>query len=234
MNDNDVLCQVRESFPVVHMETPVESIVARARSRQRHRRAGLAVSGLTTGLVGVVAISGVVSPRLGSPPADRPTAQLAAYTMVANPGGSTALTLRKGKQYRLDPDALRDALAQHGIPALVTVGRMCNSDPEPASGVDQVVSPRRLPDGSVTLTINPAALPPGSKLSIGYFPTPSGHTGGRIGAALAPETEPGTGFALITDRAPLRCAAKLGAVPNNGSREGQRSKPVPPGQAKTA
>jgi hypothetical protein len=116
---------------------------------------------------------------------------LTAFSISAGANGTSALTLRKGEQYRLDPVALRQALAQHGIPALVTVGRACDSSPEP-SGLDQAVTAQRHPDGSVTLTINPREMPPASELSIGYFTSK-------------------TVFALIQQGAPLRCSSTLGS-----------------------
>jgi hypothetical protein len=117
----------------------------------------------------------------------------AAWPKVISAGtnGTSALTLRKGEQYRLDPVALRQALARYGIPALVTVGKACDSSPEP-TGLDQAVTPTRHPDGSVTLTINPREMPPGSELSIGYF------TGRTV-------------FALIQEGAPLHCDVPPGS-----------------------
>jgi hypothetical protein len=98
--------------------------------------------------------------------------------------------MRKGQQYRLDPGALRQALAQHGISALVVIGKTCDSSPEPP-GLDRAVTSQRHPDGSVTLTIDPWEMPRGSELSIGYYP-------GK------------TVFALIQQGAPLHCASTPG------------------------
>jgi len=84
------------------------------------------------------------------------------------PGGSTTLTIYKGD--RLDPGALRADLARHGIPALVTVGTFCRSTPGAPVSLGQVVQPSTLPDGTDVLVINGAAMPSGTRLSIGYFP----------------------------------------------------------------
>jgi hypothetical protein len=85
------------------------------------------------------------------------------------PGGNTTLILYKGPEYpQLDPSALREALAQHGIPALVTVGTFCRSTPGAPAGLGQVVHPSSLADGSA-MVINGQALPSGTRLSIGYF-----------------------------------------------------------------
>jgi hypothetical protein len=191
MNDNDVLWKIRDSVSGLHMDMPVDAIVARGRARRRRRLSGLAGAGAAAGVALTLGLTGITSSGNTSPAATSNSAQLAAFTVVSGPGGTSTLTLRKGKQYRLDPGALRQALAQHGIPALVTVGSMCDSTPGPA-GLDQVLSTRRLADGTVVTTFNPAAMPAGSKLSIGYFPTR-------------------TAFALIEDGAPLTCSSNPGS-----------------------
>jgi hypothetical protein len=185
MNDTDVLDQVRDAFGGLHMEVPLEAVVARGRARQRRRRGLVACAVGGIALAGTaVGVEGSQSPSATPNPA---TAQLAAFTVSATPGGQTALTLRKGAPYRLDPNALRQALADHGVPALVTIGTTCDTNPEP-DGLDQVVSARRDLDGAVYLTIDPAAMPSGSELSIGYYST-------------------GTSFALIESASPTHCTA---------------------------
>ena len=187
MNDADVLDQLRDALADVRMDIPLEAIVARAQHTRRRRHWRILGA---AGVAGSVVVAGAVSlGQAGSPPAPPgpATAQLAAFTVASTPAGVTALTLRKGEQYRLDPGALRQALAAHGIPAIVTVGEICDSSPEP-DGLDQVLSARKDADGAVYLTINPAALPAGVELSIGYYPT-------------------GTSFALVEAGAPLRCSS---------------------------
>jgi hypothetical protein len=207
MNDNDVLDRVSQSVSGLHMHTPLDEILARARARRRRRLSGIAGAGtaaavaLTVALLAVNGSGGPSSPQSPNP-------QLVAFTVISGPNGSTALTLRKGAQYRLDPDALRQALAQHGIPAVVDVGKMCDTSPEP-NGLDQVISSRRLADGSVFTTFTPAAMPAGSEISIGYFPT-------------------FTSFALIEDGATLHCTTGPGTPTATGT--GRRSQPVPTGQ----
>ena len=182
--NNDVLTQLADQFSEVEMKIPVEQIYARASTRRRRRRRTTAVAaGATAALA-----AGVTAAALTPTGVHRPTpvaAQLAAFSVSAGPDGTTALTLRKGAQYRLDPIALRQALAEHSIPALVTLGSSCDTTAEP-NGLDQVVVSRRQSDGSVTLTINPTLIPAGSELSIGYYPTR-------------------TTFSLIHQGAPLHC-----------------------------
>jgi hypothetical protein len=145
-----------------------------------------------------------VRPSLGRPA----TPRLVAFTVASGANGSSTLTLRKGAQYRLDPDALRQALAQRGIAAAVNVGKMCDTNPAP-NGLDQVISSRRLADASVVTTFNPAAIPAASESALGTSrrsPTsPSSRTG------------------------PLHCTTKPGT--SAGAGPGSHTQPVPAGQA---
>jgi hypothetical protein len=109
--------------------------------------------------------------------------RLAAFSVTNGPGDSTTLILYKGQ--RLDPTALRQALAAHGIPALVTVGTLCRSTPAAPASFDQILHSSDLADGSA-LVINGQAIPSGTRLSIGYFPNY-------------------VRMALIEDGAPLSC-----------------------------
>ncbi|HXL93152.1 MAG TPA: hypothetical protein VN969_29850 [Streptosporangiaceae bacterium] len=200
MNEHDdVMCQVRESFSGLHMDTPVEKVFARSSVRRRRRR----LSGLTAAAAAAAGVAAAMTltlggppPTLGGPASARPVSppppspgsvRLAAFSVTSGPGHSTTLILYKGPKYRqLDPSALRQALAQHGIPALVSVGAFCRSTPAPAS-FGQVVHPLNLAGGSA-MVINGQAMPSGTRLSIGYF---SGHVR----------------MALIEDGVPLSCSS---------------------------
>ena len=197
MND-EVLTLLSHRFSVLEMNTPLEEIYARGRRHRKTRRlkgavAAGAVTAVATGLT-----FAAVTPASHPAPVN---ADLTAFSVSAGTKGTTALTLRKGEQYRLDPVALRQALAQHGIPALVTVGKACDSSPE-RTGLDQAVTAQRLPDGAVTLTINPKAMPSGSELSIGYFTTK-------------------TVFALVQEGTPLHCSTSPGAKSKVGNSSSQ-------------
>ena len=182
MNEHsDVMNQVRESFGTLHMDMPVENVFARSRSRRRRRLSGLtatvaATAGaaaaltLTLGGSGPV-LSGSAAAHPGSlPPSSHGPVRLAAFSVNRGPSGSTTLIVYKGARYQqLDPAALRLALAQHGIPALVTVGTFCRSQPAPPAGVGQILHPLTVPDGS-GMAIDGGAMPSGTRLSIGYFP----------------------------------------------------------------
>jgi hypothetical protein len=203
MNEHDdVMRQVRESFSGLRMDTPVGSVFARSRIRRRRRLSGLATA--TAATAGVVAamtltLGGPAPARSGNPPpqpSPRPV-RLAAFSLTNGPGGSTRLIMRKGPRYRrLDPGALRRALARHGIPALVTVGTFCRSTADAPAGLGQVLHPSNPADGSA-MVINGHAMPPGTKLSIGYFP---GHTRTALhNTAIR--------MALVKDGARLSCGS---------------------------
>ena len=178
MNDiDDVLLQARDALSGARMETPVEAILAKGRSRRHRRRlaqlsaAGVAASGcLALGLAAVVG-SGSPAPVPG-------TIRTAAFTLARNANGTASLKLNQDQTF--DPAALQQALARDGIPALVQNGIFCKSTPAPpSSGVVSV----QLPDGSpVPVTgrrspvppdaltvINPGAMPAGTELSFTYL-----------------------------------------------------------------
>ena len=143
-------------------------------------------------MIGVVAAAGlglglVAVDGPHTPPSTGGAAQLAAFTLTSNSNGTATLTLIKGVS--LDPNALRQKLAAAGIPAIVNVGRTCDSHPQP-DGLDQVISPERRPDGSVVLMITPAAMPAGAELSIGVFPTVKTWSLATIGAPMTCDSTP--------------------------------------------
>jgi hypothetical protein len=184
ISDTDLEHKVRESVSGLHMQTRVETIIDNARRQRRARRTKLSAAVIGCAAIAAAAIGLTATDHR---PGRTPNAQLAAFTLRDGPAGSTILTLHKGAQYRLDPDALRNALADHGIPALVTVGKSCDTNPQP-QGLDEVVTTYRQSSGEVFTTINPAAIPAGAELSIGYFPN---HTT----------------FSLIEQDAPKTCTA---------------------------
>jgi hypothetical protein len=200
MNEHDdVICQVRESFSGLRMDMPVEKVFAASRARRRRRLSGLtAAAAATAGAAAAITLTlgGAAPPHSGTPPSPpSPSASpvtLAAFSVTDGPGHSTTLTLYKGA--RLDPSALREDLARHGIPALVTVGTFCRSAPGASVSFGQVVQPSTLPDGTDVMVINGAAMPPGTRLSIGYF---AGHV--RL--------------LLIKDGAPLSCSSSTSRQP---------------------
>jgi hypothetical protein len=196
IEQNDITCHVRESFSGLRMDVPVEDILARSRARRRRRLSGLTVvtaatataaTAMTLTLGGPAPISSGNLPA-ASPGSGSGSVRLAAFSVTNGPGESTTLVLHKGSQYpRVDPSELRQALARHGIPALVTVGTFCRSAPGVSAGSGKVVDASNQAEESA-MVINGQAIPPGTRLSIGLFP---GYTR----------------MLLIKDDAPLACSS---------------------------
>jgi hypothetical protein len=184
MTDGAELHELRDSLSGVAMpERPrLEAITARGRARRRHRLsavAGLSVAGAAAGTALVLGLTGVLGPA----PAPG-TIRTASFTLVSNANGTATLTI--SPKELLDPAALQSDLAQYGLPAKVTTGSFCSSDPAPA-GFSQVVSSSpagpytATPQNGVhpTITIDPAAMPAGTELSIGNFQLSSGRYSGQ-------------------------------------------------------
>jgi hypothetical protein len=205
MNEHDdVMCLVRESFSQLRMDTPVESVFARSRVRRRRRLSGLTAATAAAGAAAAVmatlggpaqVLAGPAQtrssnpPPSSAPPSSAGPVKLAAFSVTGGPGESTTLIVHKGPQYpRVDPDALRQALALHGIPALVTIGTFCRSVPAGQGSFSQFVHPSTGADGSDEMVINGQAMPSGTRLSIGLFPNY-------------------VRMALLEDGAPLSCAS---------------------------
>lgn len=213
MNDDSALGTVRDSLTTakdslteVRMSTPLDSIVRRGRAtRRRHRLIGLAGTGavavtaaLAIGLTGVIGSThrtGII--------------RTAAFTLVSNANGTATLTINP--RVLLDPSTLQSDLKQDGIPAMVTVGSFCSSDPPPA-GFLRVVSFQPKPRGSgrqqpvadPTVTFNPSAMPAGTELSFGNFQLANGQqtsfalidTGSYTCISTAPAAPPPEGVIL--------------------------------------
>jgi hypothetical protein len=177
LSDDDVLRAASECLSERPVASPpdVESIMGWGRTRQRRR--SFAVAGLSTaGLAAVSALALALTGVLG-PVQTHGTINTVAYTLVRNSDGTATLTLNPGELF--DPVALQGDLAQYGIPAKVNTGSFCSTDPAPA-GFSQVVTlpgPGTSQAGSgpsSTITIDPAAMPNGTELSIGNFQLTSG------------------------------------------------------------
>ncbi len=184
MSDSEVLRAASDSLSAIPMPSPpdVEAIMARGRARRARRRsavAGLSVAGAAAGTALVLGLTGVLGP------ARTPgTIRTASFTLVSNSNGTATLTINPKEL--LDPAALQSDLAQYGIPAKVTSGSFCSSDPHPA-GLSQVVSFHPAGPGTSsprsgvqpTITIDPSAMPAGAELSVGYFQLSSGQYAGQ-------------------------------------------------------
>ena len=218
LNDGAVLSAVRDSISGLPMPTAprLEAIKARGRAR-RYRRVG----GLSVAAAG--ACAALVVGLTGGAPAARPALQasprsvhhatpvhLVAFRVAAGPDGTTTLTLYPGQV--ADPNAVRQALAEHGIPALVTAGQFCRTAVQPAPGVGDVVQitgPRQIQiptSGQPTrrpgpIVIDGSKIPSGVELSIGY---------------RQDSQENEISFSLIVANAPLTCSS----IPDHGPHTG--------------
>ena len=131
-----------------------------------------------------------LSGALGAAPDGRTgTIRTAAFTLTRNANGTDTLTLSNSQM--VDPAAVQQALAQHGIPALVKIDTICWSNPalpaRPARGADRRrpdVNPVRIPAGPLAVripanavtVINSAAMPAGTELFLGYVNSGRVHT----------------------------------------------------------
>jgi hypothetical protein len=174
---------------------------ARQRLLQRDYRPGRGHRRLAAGITAATAAAAVVlglglTGSFGSAPArGTGTIRTTAFTLVKHANGTATLTINSG--VFLEPSTLQRDLQQDGIPAIVTAGSFCSSDPGPA-GFNQVVTGQKHSD---TVTINPAAMPAGTELSFGYF-------------QLSPGQE--TAMGLI-DTNSYTCASAVPTAPPIGS-----------------
>ena len=167
--------ELRRAFARAAADIP-EPEQARQRLLQRNYRpgrghrqlaAGIAVATAAAAVVLGLGLTGAFGPA-PAPARGLGTIRTAAFTLVEHANGTATLTIKPGSI--LDPDTLQNDLRQYGIPAIVTTGSFCSSDPTPP-GFSQVVTGQKQPR---TITINPAAMPPGTELSFGNFRVAAG------------------------------------------------------------
>jgi len=177
MNDQDLMTAVRHSVREVRMDVPASQIVSRGRAIRGHRKlgAGLTAAAAAGSVALGLGLSGALSPAPQT--GTNATIRTASFTLTSNANGTDTLTVTTREL--TDPAALQQALAEHGIPALVKINTLCQSpDAPPLDGVLTVQTPDGTPvhpgqgpvnvSGDVTV-INKAAMPPGTKLFLGYF-----------------------------------------------------------------
>jgi hypothetical protein len=193
---------------------PATSRTATGPATTRRRRIRYAAAGLAAAAVAVGVAVGIDYGTGGGPrtpsanPTDTPGSSLgsgvhihlAAFSVDANPGGTVTLTIQ-GQLF--DPNALREALAKAGVPAVVTLGSVCTVPGHPSNGLPQVISRSPAVNGRSVTTITPSAIPAGEKLSFGYFVVPTNGAGGLF-------------ISLVPDNAPLTCSSTPPAPPRHG------------------
>ncbi len=181
LSDSPELRELRDSLSAV--STPgrpgLDAITARGRARRRQRLTRvtrLSVAGVAAATALALGVSGALTPatKLG-------TIRTAAFMLRHNHNGTDTLTLNPGELF--DPSQLQSDLSKYGIPAEVTSGSFCSSNPEPAGFSQAVSGPGEgtWQEGSgqqPTITINPSAIPAGTELSVGDFQLTSGEFAG--------------------------------------------------------
>ena len=223
MNEHDaeLLAAIRDSLersaaatPEVHLTVPPAGIMTRGRGRRRLFRA---IGGAALGVALIVGAAlgarllttGQPQPRPAhhAPAKSAPAApHLAAWTVTRDPNGIVTITLRQAS----DPDRLRQALAQAGVPAIVVVRRVCG----PTSVTPQV--PAVFADsgpvsGGVFIRVRPSAMPPGTEILVA-FQAVSG-----LGPLPGPPAAPGlTSVELIWDYQAAQVYPVNGQCPNLG------------------
>jgi hypothetical protein len=172
------------------------------RSSRPKRRALIAVAA-GAAAVGVAIGAAVASNGPSGAPGRGEVGQvhvrLADFSVDTNPGGTVTVALRLAQKI-LDPDALRGALAQAGVPARITVGSFCYNPVDNRDALDQAVAFQKSSGGEVDVVITPSKLPAGSTLAIAYAVPPL-HT-----SADPPQ------FSLLTAGAPVTCSSSPPAV----------------------
>jgi hypothetical protein len=159
------------------------------------RRTRYAVAGVATAAAVAIAALGINAAGGGSPapvparpdgPGANPSAgvhiHVAAFSVDTSPAGTVTLTLTQGQVF--DPAAMEHALAQAGVPAVVTVGSVCTVPGSYSDGLPAVISRSPGRNGHSVTIISPAAIPAGEELSFGYFAVPGG---GGLHVSLVPE-----------------------------------------------
>jgi hypothetical protein len=143
---------------------------------RRQLAAGITATAAAAAVLGV-GLTGAFG-QAPAPAGSTGTIQTTSFTLVKHANGTATLTINLNVLLR--PGSLQSDLRHDGIPALVTTGSYCSSDPGPA-GFMQVVPPGPktpgVPPQNQTITFDPAAMPAGAELSFGYFPlSPGGET----------------------------------------------------------
>jgi hypothetical protein len=165
MND-ELITAVREQRNKVRMDTPVEQIIGRGRAMRARRRIPGMAGALAVAAVAAFAVTALLPASHQS--GQRPSAQLAAWTVTRQADGTVYVTIRELR----DPAGLQSKLRADGIPASVIFGNPPNAQPNPCQSygggpellqnVFTLLAPPGPPQGhSTAMAIHPSALPDG-------------------------------------------------------------------------
>jgi hypothetical protein len=173
MNDDDLITTLREQRGTVPMNTPLEQIVSRGHAVRARRRAPVAAAALGTAGAAALAV-GLALPagHPASPSGSASAAQLAAWTVTRQPGGTIRVAVRELR----DPAGLQRRLRADGVPASVTFSGQPNPACHGFAGGGGTQAQRRQLLRSVAslvpaghhhvIVIRPAALPSGAGIQI--------------------------------------------------------------------
>jgi hypothetical protein len=180
-----VVAALKDSLDGVTMHTPVEQIVTTGGARVARRRRRRLMSAAT----GVAAAAGLTLavPALNHPPTAPSEAAVStgpgsvhirtvAFTLDSRADGTIHVTWDK-QRYFQDRDGLQRALRAAGFPVLIKEGVFCKGplddgylDPSGVGrGVHRVMKAQQRRDDTVVFVFNPAAMPAGKQLFIGYL-----------------------------------------------------------------
>lgn len=180
MNDDELITAVKESVTGVHMTIPAEQIVSRSHAIRARRRIPSLAAALAVAAAAVVAGLALLP---GHPGSHRPSAQLAAWTVVKQANGTIRVTIRNLR----DPAGLQSKLRADGVPASVTFAGQANPACRPyphgsriqdlLAEVAQPVAQPHPARGGTILVIHPPALPRGAGLQLEARFVPNPHHG---------------------------------------------------------
>jgi hypothetical protein len=169
----DRLAEVRDSLGEAHPSIPASEIIARARRRRVRRR-------LIPGMTGVLALAAGAAVAVtallpaGHPASHQPRVQLAAWTVVQQPGGIIHVTISELR----DPAGLQAALRADGVPASVSFGNGQQTAclPYPGGGFTTSANPALInsvfpayPARGTSVSIRPSALPSGTGVLLAFL-----------------------------------------------------------------
>jgi hypothetical protein len=182
MTDDDMLTAVRDCLTAARdrvageqMARPAGAIISRARRRRLRQGLGTAAA------AAIIAVAAFVLLPGGSDHG-RARARLAAWSVIAKPGGQLSVTVRELR----DPAGLQRRLRADGVPATVRftsqLPRPCQYYRLPSRQIFRLLS-RIFPQstsasGHTAFTINPPAIPARIGLWINVSP-PARHGPGR-------------------------------------------------------
>jgi hypothetical protein len=171
VNDDELITAVKESVTDVHMNIPAEQIVSRSRAIRARRRIPVLIGTLGVAAATVLAVTALLP--ASHPASHHPRAQLAAWTVVQQPGGIIDVTIRELH----NPAGLQAKLRADGVPASVSFGNGQQTEcrPYPGGGFTTSANPALInsvfPPGppSAAVSIRPSALPSGTGVLLAFL-----------------------------------------------------------------